>query len=167
MVRCNISIVQCTKIGYGDPILDTPRGPTMTNIIQSYNEDTIRALAFQRWIDEGKPDGRAEIHWQWALASLTASAERPVKLAAALPTADDVSLIDGIGPKITQALVKEGIKTLSQIAKLSDKALATLDTKLGLKGRSAREDWTTQAKELLAGMAPRAKVDQVKAAKTK
>jgi predicted flap endonuclease-1-like 5' DNA nuclease len=138
----------------------------MTNIIQSYNEDTIRALAFQRWIDEGKPNGRAEIHWQWALASLTASAERPVTLAA-VATVDDVSLIDGIGPKITQALAKEGINKLSQLAKLSDKALATLDTKLGLKGRSAREDWTTQAKELLAGMAPRAKVDQAKAAKAK
>jgi predicted flap endonuclease-1-like 5' DNA nuclease len=166
MVRCNISIVHCSKIGYGGPIVETPRGPTMTNIIQSYNEDTIRALAFQRWIDEGKPNGRAEIHWQWALASLTASAERPVTLAA-VATVDDVSLIDGIGPKITQQLAKEGINKLSQLAKLSDKALAALDTKLGLKGRSAREDWTTQAKELLAGMAPRAKVDQVKAAKAK
>jgi predicted flap endonuclease-1-like 5' DNA nuclease len=138
----------------------------MTNIIPSYNEETIRTLAHQRWIDEGKPDGRAEIHWQWALASLTASAERPVTLAAVV-TADDVSLIDGIGPKIAKQLAQEGINTLSQIAKLSDKALAALDTKLGLKGRSAREDWTTQAKELLAGMAPRAKVDQVKAAKAK
>jgi predicted flap endonuclease-1-like 5' DNA nuclease len=148
-------------------ILETPRGNHMSNIIQSYNEDTIRALAHQRWIDEGKPDGRAEIHWQWALASLTASAERPVSLAAAITTADDVSLIDGIGPKITQALTKEGITKLSQIAKLTDKALATLDAKLALKGRSAREEWITQAKELLAGMAPRAKVDQVKAAKAK
>ena len=138
----------------------------MTNIIQSYNEDTIRALAHQRWIDEGKPDGRAEIHWQWALASLTASAERPVTLAA-VATADDVSLIGGIGPKIAQALAKEGITKLSQIAKLGDKALAALDTKLALKGRSAREDWIAQAKEFLAGMAPRAKVDQAKAAKAK
>jgi large subunit ribosomal protein L21 len=139
----------------------------MTKIITSYNEDTIRALAYQRWIDEGKPNGRAEIHWQWALASLTASAERPVTLASAVASADDVSLIDGIGPKITQQLAKEGITTLSQIAKLSDKALAALDTKSGLKGRSQREDWIAQAKELLAGMAPRAKVDQVKAAKGK
>ena len=138
----------------------------MTNIIQSYNEDTIRTLAHQRWIDEGKPDGRAEIHWQWALASLTASAERPATLAT-IPAADDVSLIDGIGPKISKQLAAEGITTLSQITKLSIKSLAALDAKLALKGRSAREEWITQAKELLAGMAPRAKVDQVKAAKGK
>lgn len=137
----------------------------MTDIVHSYNEDTIRALAHQQWIDEGKPDGRAEIHWQWALAALTASAERPAAKAALV--ADDISLIDGIGPKITKQLAAEGLTTLSELAKFSEKALATLDAKLGLKGRSAREEWTAQAKELLAGQAPRAKVDQVKAAKAK
>lgn len=139
----------------------------MSNFIKSYNEDTIRALAYQRWIDDGKPDGCAEIHWQWALASLTASVERPLALVAAVATGDDVALIDGIGPKITSLLAKEGITKISQIAKMTDKALGILDAKLGLKGRSLREEWIAQAKELLAGMAPRAKTDQAKAAKTK
>ena len=58
-------------------------------------EDQIRAVAHQIWIDEGKPDGRAEIHWEWALA----------KFRSAAPT--DVSLIDGIGPKIAADLKKE------------------------------------------------------------
>lgn len=49
----------------------------MTNIINSYNEETIRALAHQKWVDEGMPDGRDEIHWQWAYAALAAKAERP------------------------------------------------------------------------------------------
>ncbi len=131
----------------------------MTNIIHSYNEETIRALAHQKWIDEGKPDGRDEIHWQWALASLTASAVRPTSTTT---VADDVSLIDGIGPKLTKVLAAEGITKLSQIAGLTDSALAKLDTKLALKGRATREDWIAQAKELLAGHAPRAKVDQAK-----
>jgi len=136
----------------------------MTNITHSYNEQTIRALAHQKWIDEGKPDGRDEIHWQWALASLTASAVRPISTTA---VTDDVSLIDGIGPKLTKALATEGVTTLSQIAALTAVALAKLDTKLALKGRASREDWVAQAKELLAGHAPRAKVDQAKAAKAK
>jgi predicted flap endonuclease-1-like 5' DNA nuclease len=135
----------------------------MTHIIHSYNEDTIRALAHQQWIDEGMPDGRAEIHWQWALASLTASAVRPATKVTEI--ADDVSLIDGVGPKITAQLASEGITSLSQIAKLTAAALAKLDAKLSLKGRSVREEWIDQAKELLAGQAPRAKVDQAKAAK--
>ncbi len=134
----------------------------MTTIINNYNEDTIRALAHQKWIDEGKPDGCDEIHWQWALASLTASALSPTTKAI---SADDISLIDGIGPKITKQLATEGITTLSQIAGLTAAALAKLDTKLVLKGRSAREEWIAQAKELLAGKAPRAQGDQAKAAK--
>ena len=118
-------------------------------------EDQIRAVAHQIWIDEGQPDGRAEIHWEWALA----------KFRSAVPT--DVSLIDGIGPKIAADLNKAGIKTLQHIADLSAKALEALDTKLGLKGRSLRDEWIVQAKELVAGKAPRAKNDQAKAPKVK
>jgi Protein of unknown function (DUF2934) len=70
----------------------------MTKVIHAYNEDTIRAMAHQRWIDEGRPDGRSEIHWQWAMASLAASAanaDTPVaptaKAAPAAKTAPKVS----------------------------------------------------------------------------
>lgn len=118
-------------------------------------EDQIRAVAHQIWIDEGQPDGRAEIHWEWALA----------KFRSAAPS--DVSLIDGIGPKIAADLNKAGIKTLQNIADLNAKALEALDTKLGLKGRSLRDEWIVQAKELVAGKAPRAKIDQAKATKVK
>jgi large subunit ribosomal protein L19 len=77
--------------------------------------------------------------------------------------ADDVSLIAGVGPKIKDALHKEGITTLAQIAEMSDEAIFALDEKLGLKGKSKREEWVTQAKELVSGMAPRAKTDQARA----
>ena len=118
-------------------------------------EDQIRTVAHQIWIDEGKPVGRAEIHWEWALA----------KFRNAAPT--DVSLIDGIGPKIATALTKAGINSLQDIAALNAKALEALDTKLGLKGRSLRDEWVAQAKELVAGKTPRAKIDQAKPAKVK
>jgi large subunit ribosomal protein L19 len=77
--------------------------------------------------------------------------------------ADDVSLIAGVGPKIKDALHKEGITSLNQIADMSDEAIFALDGKLGLKGKSKREEWVTQAKELVAGQAPRAKTDQARA----
>ena len=125
--------------------------------LTTYNEETIRAAAHQIWEDEGRPDGRHEIHWQWALANL----QEPVVAAAAT----DVSLIDGVGPKITAQLAKEGITSLVQIAKMSKTELEDLDVALNLKGRTAREDWIAQAKELVAGKAPRAKVDQAKLAK--
>ena len=77
----------------------------------------------------------------------------------------DVSLIDGIGPKITKLLAKAGITSLQHIASLTPAKLAKLDAELELKGRTAREEWIAQAQELIAGKTPRAKVDQAKAAK--
>ena len=79
--------------------------------------------------------------------------------------ADDVSLIGGVGPKIKEALAAEGITSLTHIAEMTDEAIFALDEKLALKGRTKREEWVTQAKELLAGKAPRAKVDKAKKAK--
>jgi large subunit ribosomal protein L19 len=76
---------------------------------------------------------------------------------------DDVSLIGGIGPKIKASMEKEGITSLTQIAEMTDEAIFALDEKLGLKGRTKREEWIEQAKELLAGKAPRAKTDQARA----
>ncbi len=74
--------------------------------------------------------------------------------------ADDVSLIAGVGPKIKDQLIAEGITSLNQIAEMNDEQIFALDEKLGLKGKSKREEWVTQAKELVAGKAPRAKIDQ-------
>jgi large subunit ribosomal protein L21 len=135
------------------------------------HDDIIRARAYQFWLEEGRPNGRHEIHWQRALASVQAETTIPdvvpVSLAAAPVDAaeapSDVSLIGGIGPKIKTQLAKEGISTLAHVAALAPAALAKLDAKLNLKGRSAREEWIAQAKELVAGKAPRAKTDKARA----
>jgi large subunit ribosomal protein L19 len=79
--------------------------------------------------------------------------------------ADDVSLIAGVGPKIKENLAKEGITSIKQIAEMDDAAIFALDEKLGLKGKTKREEWVTQAKELMAGEAPRAKSDAARAGK--
>jgi large subunit ribosomal protein L21 len=135
--------------------------------LKTETEAAIRARAHEIWESEGRPDGRHEIHWQRAYeAIVNVTSVAPEKKQAA-SKADDVSLIDGVGPKITKQLADEGIVSLSQIAALTPTALAALDSKLGLKGRTSREEWIAQAKDLLAGKAPRAKVDQAKAAKKK
>ncbi len=127
-------------------------------------ESAIRARAYQIWEDEGCPNGRHELHWQRAYEAVATTA--PVGLAAsALTTAEDVSLIDGIGPKIAKQLAGVGIISLTHIAALTPIELAAIDAKLGLKGRTEREEWIAQAQELLAGKAPRAKIDQAKAKK--
>jgi len=90
----------------------------------------------------------------------------PAKAAPKAEIVDDISLIDGVGPVLKKKLEGAGVKTLKQISAMSAKKMAALDEELKLGGRTEREEWITQAKEMLAGKAPRAKIDQ-KAAKAK
>jgi Protein of unknown function (DUF2934) len=39
---------------------------TTTTTTKPEIEDRIRTLAYQMWEDEGRPDGRAEAHWEKA-----------------------------------------------------------------------------------------------------
>lgn len=79
--------------------------------------------------------------------------------------ADDVSLIDGVGPTYKKKLEDAGITTFQQIADLDAAAIAKLDEELALKGKIVSGEWVEQAKELLAGKPPRAKIDQKAAEK--
>ena len=78
---------------------------------------------------------------------------------------DDLSLLSGVGPVLEKKLREAGITTFRQIAELTPERAKELDAQLKLGGRIEREEWIEQAKELMAGKAPRAKVDQKKAAR--
>jgi large subunit ribosomal protein L21 len=73
---------------------------------------------------------------------------------------DDITLIGGVGPAIKKKLEGAGITSLKQIAAMDEAAIGKLDENLKLGGRTLREEWIEQAKELLAGKPPRAKVDR-------
>ena len=75
---------------------------------------------------------------------------------------DDVEIIGGVGPALKKKLASAGITTLTQVAAMSADEMAKLDEELKLGGRTEREEWIEQAKELLAGKPARAKVDQAK-----
>jgi large subunit ribosomal protein L21 len=94
---------------------------------------------------------------------------RPAKAAASVAAgiasipagiSDDVSIIGGVGPALKKKLEGAGITSLTQIAALSAAEMAKIDEDLKLGGRTEREEWVEQAKELLAGKPPRAKIDQ-------
>ena len=88
------------------------------------------------------------------------------KAAKAEPAAsDDISLISGVGDVLAKKLAGEGISSFKQIAEWTPEDVADYDAKLDLKGRIEREEWIEQAKELMAGKAPRAKSDQKAAEK--
>ena len=100
-------------------------------------------------------------------AALLASAAKAPKAAKAVAAeaapagiVDDVEIIGGVGPALKKKLAAAGITTLTQIAAMSAAEMAKVDEDLKLGGRTEREEWIEQAKELLAGKPPRAKVDQ-------
>jgi large subunit ribosomal protein L19 len=81
--------------------------------------------------------------------------------------ADDVGRINGVGLKVKEAMAAEGITSLNQIAEMSDDAIFALDEKLGLKGRTKKENWVQQAKDILAGKATTSAKSEKKKAKAK
>lgn len=89
-----------------------------------------------------------------------AAAAKPAKAKAAAGATSNLSLIAGIGPTIEKKLRAAGVTTWEQIAAWTEADVAKYDEELALRGRVAREEWIEQAKELLAGKPPRAKIDQ-------
>jgi large subunit ribosomal protein L21 len=108
--------------------------------------------------------GGAKSAGKAALLASVAKAPKAAKAVAAdaapAGIVDDVEIIGGVGPALKKKLAAAGITTLTQIAAMSAAEMAKVDEDLKLGGRTEREEWIEQAKELLAGKPPRAKIDQ-------
>ncbi len=74
--------------------------------------------------------------------------------------ADNIVLVDGVGPKTEEALKEKGVGSLSAFVAMSDDDRTALLTELGVADDAASEDWVGQAKDILAGGEPRADVDK-------
>jgi large subunit ribosomal protein L21 len=104
-----------------------------------------------------------------AAAAAVAAAPKAKAPKAEKAAIDDsnLSLIAGIGPTIEKKLRAAGVTTWTQISQWKDADVEKWNTELKLGGRVTREEWVEQAKELLAGKPPRAKVDQAEKASGK
>ncbi len=157
-------------------ILDTNCDPDSADFPIPGNDDAARAISlYCDLIADAVLDGMTEaqasvgIDIGAAVAPVEMAIEAPVEVAAPVvetPAAevsgnpDDISLIDGVGPTYKQKLESVGITSLKQIAQLDEAGTAKLDAELDLKGKIVSGEWIEQAKELLAGKPPRAKIDQ-------
>jgi large subunit ribosomal protein L19 len=63
---------------------------------------------------------------------------------------DDLKLISGVTPDLETMLNKLSIIKFEQITALSDDDIANIDEALKLNGRIEKEDWVTQAQNLMA-----------------
>ena len=77
-----------------------------------------------------------------------AEAGAPANLMTEAPAgADDLTLMNGVGPALARQLNGLGIYTFAQIAEYGDAELAWVDERLtGIKGRCYRDNWVGQAK---------------------
>jgi predicted flap endonuclease-1-like 5' DNA nuclease len=76
----------------------------------------------------------------------------PPAPAAAPASADDLSRIKGVGPKLVALLAELGVTSFAQIAAWSDADVNRIDEQLGrFKGRITRDQWIAQAQLLAAG----------------
>jgi len=128
-----------------------------------------------RLLGTGEITAKVDVHVAYASGTARAAIEKaggsvtivesasPAKKKAGGGFADDIDLIvliDGIGPKTADALKAEGIEKLTQLAGLEPNKRDSLFEALGVSDQAKKEEWVVQAKEMIAGGAPRAKVDQ-------
>lgn len=95
-----------------------------------------------------------------ATEATTAQPATSEQMADVAPKLEDIALIDGVGPVYKEKLEGAGITSLEVLANLSDEKVAEIDEALGLNGKLKDGDFRQQAKDMLAGGAPRAKTDQ-------
>ena len=88
-----------------------------------------------------------------------------VKLTEAIGAADAIELIGGIRPTIAQSLNGIGIYHFWRVVAMSEDDISAIEHEVGFVGRARRDHWKDQARELMEGKGPRAKVDQERAAK--
>lgn len=189
-----IAIKEARKLGIPViAILDSNCDPASADYPIPGNDDAVRAISLycdlaadaildglsEGAVASGVDIGAAENPVEAALLTETqdvepAQAKAPVEPTTAPATpedvsapasADDISLIDGIGPTYQKKLESAGITTFAQIAAFDESTINDLNEKLDLRGKIVSGEWVEQAKELMAGKPPRAKIDREKAAK--
>ncbi len=73
---------------------------------------------------------------------------KPVQAAS---TGDNLTMIEGIGPKMSQALMAAGIDTFAKLAEADEDALRAAINAAGLKLAPSLKTWASQAKYAAAG----------------
>ena len=117
------------------------------------DEGAARAQRNQALIDAAPAAAGAEAAVTATPAPLVEPAPAPAPASAPAPatTADDLSRIKGLGPKLGVLLGELGVTSFAQIASWSDDDVTRIDAQLGrFQGRITRDQWVEQAKLLCA-----------------
>ena len=156
-------------------VIEQGRAPTVIAFKKRRRQNSKRRRGHRQYettirideilLDGAKPSKKAAPKKEASKGADQGAAPKAGKAAKA-DIIDDISLISGVGPVLSEKLTEAGYGTLESIAKLKKAEIAKLDEELSLGGRIEREEWVVQAKELLAGKPPRAQIDKDAAAAT-
>jgi large subunit ribosomal protein L21 len=151
---------QVLAVGEGSSItVGTPLvlGATVTVTVVSHGRgDKVRIFKMRRRKHYQKRQGHRQNYTELFFAEIAdgkggvAKATAPVILAA--PVKDDLEIIEGIGPKIAQVLVANGITTFAQLADANADAItAMLKASGGRFGLANPASWAEQSALLRDG----------------
>ena len=151
---------QVLAVGTGSTMtVGTPLvlGATVTVTVISHGRgDKVRIFKMRRRKHYQKRQGHRQNYTELFLAEISdgnggvANATAPVLLAA--PAKDDLSIIEGIGPKIAQVLTANGITTFAQLASTDSAAVAAMLKESGGRfGLANPASWAEQAALLRDG----------------
>jgi large subunit ribosomal protein L21 len=167
--------------GDGEPQLGLPlvAGATVAaEVVEHHRGEKIIVFKKKRRQNYRRKNGHRQSLTTVRFTEILTNGEKPKKSAAKAKSSeaapkktkaagfnDDVSLIGGVGPVLEKKLAALGVTSLKQIAEWSAADIERIDEELAFKGRIDREEWVQQAKDLIAGKPPRAKIDQEAAEK--
>ncbi|WP_143595878.1 hypothetical protein [Tropicibacter naphthalenivorans] len=99
--------------------------------------------------ETAKPAPKAETPKPAPKAEAPKGPAKPATLASAPAKADDLTALEGVGPKLAKALNEAGIYQFSQVAAWSEANVAWIDDNIaGVRGRASRNGWVAQAAKL-------------------
>lgn len=115
------------------PVMPTPTAPEEPVVAEEpLNDEPVAAAA--------------------PMAASPAAEAAPTPTEPSRPEDQPITLLKGLGPKLTQTLAQHGITTVGDMAALSEAQAQALDAQLGaFSGRMARDRWLEQARLLASG----------------
>ncbi|WP_439572475.1 50S ribosomal protein L21 [Phreatobacter sp.] len=155
-------------------VLQQARGPKVISFKKRRRQNSKRKRGHRQDLtivriaeiltDGAKPSKAAPAKASKAAEPKAAKADEaqaaPAPAAGGARDSSNLSLIAGIGPTIEKKLRAAGVTSWEQIAGWTAEEIEATDKELALRGRITREEWVEQARELLDGKPPRAKVDK-------
>ena len=130
---------------FPDPDTDGPQRETAApSLVDLYTAQFALCLTPWTWMN---------VWWQpWAVQEVRQDEVPPAAAEVSDPVADDLTRIEGIGPKLAAKLGEAGVTTFATLAAMSVERLEAVIAAAGARFKLARpESWPQQAALLAAG----------------